>query len=388
MQVYKSSSLGGNKNLRLEYVIENNIPVLRVEQTKDSLSRIRFKNDVYRDYLYLVSLSEADIEAKPVSRYVYSRLNTKQKLLDDVRIQLGLEEHQEQRMMRDTFLIGLISIYFLVSKGIIYNVPINPLNFILENEKRVRAFYREDSELGEITDEWLLEFKKLIAFYLIYDSSIIPEKFDEYTIQDYVSKMSTGTHQGFKKIYNCSSIDEMLPIFLKEDDINALTFSLPLSNEFETPIDISSGMPLDLDTSIVNATTIPVMDKEEIKQQMLEKNLLDKSKVRKAEKKERELERLELKRQREEEKAKRKIEKGYEPNEAKRKANKYNKSFKHRRPSLTPLLVLMVIIMFGMGFYYFKVVGNPFKQEPIKIQEDVPELTLKMESTNSNKQSG
>lgn len=358
MSTYKSS-MNIKENIKFEFVIENNTRRLRVEQSKDNLSRVRFKNDVYNQYMYLTSLSEMDNVAKPVTRYVYYNLTEKQQLLDDVRVQIGTEEMEVQRTTRDIFIIGLISIYYLVSKGKIYNVPINPMNFVLENKKRVKGFFREDKELGEITDEWLMEFKKLLAFYLVYDTSIIPENFNDYDIQDYVSKMSSGTQQGFKKMYNCVSIDEMLPLFLKEDEINALTYSYPLSVDFQEPIDVSSGLPLDLDTSVVNATTITTEDREAIKQQLLDRNMLDKGKVRKADKKRKELARLEKKRQREEDQSKKRIENGYEPNEAKRKANSYNKGFRKEKPSLVPLIVVLFIILIGLGIAYSKFTGKP-----------------------------
>lgn len=357
MDIFKSSKLK-NTDLVLESLVENDVKRLRVEISRDALRMVRFKNDVYQRYMYLTSLSEMDNGVKPISRYVYYNLNTTQEVLDDVRIRVGEESLDAQRAMREKFIVGLLSIYYLISKGKIYNVPINPLNFILEKNKSVKAFYREDHELGEITDDWLMDFKKLLAYYLVYDTSIIPEKFNEYSIQDYVEFMSNGTQQGFKKFYNCVSIDEMLPLYLKEDEIKALTYTMPLNSDFNEPIDLSSGIPLDLDTAVVNGTHISIEDKEALKQRLLDENKLDKSKVKRADKKQKQRDKIAKKRQKQEERKQRKLDSGYEPNEAKRKANEYNKGYKGSKISLFPLLVLLLVIFLIVTIGYYKITGE------------------------------
>lgn len=386
MDIFKSSKLK-DTDLVLESLVENDIKRLRVEISRDALRMVRFKNDVYQRYMYLTSLSEMDNGVKPISRYVYYNLNATQEILDDVRIRVGEESLDAQRAMREKFIVGLLSIYYLVSKGKIYNIPINPLNFILEKNRNVKAFYREDHELGEITDEWLMDFKKLLAYYLVFDTSIIPEKFNEYTIQEYVEFMSNGTQQGFKKFYNCTSIDEMLPLYLKEDEIKALTYTMPLSSDFNEPIDLSSGIPLDLDTAVVNGTHISIEDKEDLKQRLLDENKLDKNKVKRADKKQKQRDAIAKKRKKQEERKQRKIDSGYEPNEAKRKANEYNKGYKGNRISWIPLLFLLVVIFLVVTIGYYKITGESL----FKLNMIVPWYlfdTSNLDTANTVKNSG
>lgn len=386
MDIFKSSKLK-DTDLVLESLVENDVKRLRVEISRDALRMVRFKNDVYQRYMYLTSLSEMDNGVKPISRYVYYNLNATQEILDDVRIRVGEESLDAQRAMREKFIVGLLSIYYLVSKGKIYNVPINPLNFILEKNRNVKAFYREDHELGEITDEWLMDFKKLLAYYLVFDTSIIPEKFNEYTIQEYVEFMSNGTQQGFKKFYNCTSIDEMLPLYLKEDEIKALTYTMPLSSDFNEPIDLSSGIPLDLDTAVVNGTHISIEDKEDLKQRLLDENKLDKNKVKRADKKQKQRDAIAKKRKKQEERKQRKIDSGYEPNEAKRKANEYNKGYKGNRISWIPLLFLLVVIFLVVTIGYYKITGESL----FKLNMIVPWYlfdTSNLDTANNVKNSG
>lgn len=386
MDIFKSSKLK-DTDLVLESLVENDIKRLRVEISRDALRMVRFKNDVYQRYMYLTSLSEMDNGVKPISRYVYYNLNATQEILDDVRIRVGEESLDAQRAMREKFIVGLLSIYYLVSKGKIYNIPINPLNFILEKNRNVKAFYREDHELGEITDEWLMDFKKLLAYYLVFDTSIIPEKFNEYTIQEYVEFMSNGTQQGFKKFYNCTSIDEMLPLYLKEDEIKALTYTMPLSSDFNEPIDLSSGIPLDLDTAVVNGTHISIEDKEDLKQRLLDENKLDKNKVKRADKKQKQRDAIAKKRKKQEERKQRKIDSGYEPNEAKRKANEYNKGYKGNKLSWIPLLFLLVVIFLVVTIGYYKITGESL----FKLNMIVPWYlfdTSNLDTANTVKNSG
>lgn len=386
MDIFKSSKLK-DTDLVLESLVENDVKRLRVEISRDALRMVRFKNDVYQRYMYLTSLSEMDNGVKPISRYVYYNLNATQEILDDVRIRVGEESLDAQRAMREKFIVGLLSIYYLVSKGKIYNIPINPLNFILEKNRNVKAFYREDHELGEITDEWLMDFKKLLAYYLVFDTSIIPEKFNEYTIQEYVEFMSNGTQQGFKKFYNCTSIDEMLPLYLKEDEIKALTYTMPLSSDFNEPIDLSSGIPLDLDTAVVNGTHISIEDKEDLKQRLLDENKLDKNKVKRADKKQKQRDAIAKKRKKQEERKQRKIDSGYEPNEAKRKANEYNKGYKGNRISWIPLLFLLVVIFLVVTIGYYKITGESL----FKLNMIVPWYlfdTSNLDTANTVKNSG
>lgn len=385
MESFKKSELK-NSSYFVESLTENGTRQLRVDIPKDSLRMIHFKNQVYTNYMYLTSLSEMDNISNKINRYVYYNLNTKQQVLDDVRVHLGTESLDEQRVMRDRFMVGLLSIFYLVSKGKIYNVPINPLNFIFENDRKVKAFYRQDRELGEITDDWLMDFKKLLAYYLIFDTSIIPENFNNYSIQEYVEKMNQSVQHGFKKFYNCSSIDEMLPLLLKEDEIKALTYSYPLDDEFNEPTDLSSGIPLDFDTAIVNATYIETEDKESLKQKLLDEKVLDKSKVRKADKKRKERERLAKKREREESRNQNKIKQGYEPNEAKRNANSHNKGFKQGKISIIPLIFFIIITVIVGLVVYSKFTGKPVTEMFSKPKQEVglnyapdPEYLSKLE---------
>ena len=211
---------------------------------------------------------------------------------------------------------------------------------------------------------------------------------DRYTIQDYVEFMSNGTQQGFKKFYNCTSIDEMLPLYLKDDEIKALSYTMPLNTDFHEPEDLSSGLPLDLDTAVVNGTHVTVEEKEALKQKLLDENKLDKTKVRRADKKQKQRDKIAKKRQKQEERKQRKLDSGYEPNEAKRKANEYNKGYRGNKLSLMPMLFLLLVIFLVITIGYYKITGESlfklnmivprflFEQNDFPVREFVKPATM------------
>lgn len=310
---------------------------LRVEISRDALSRVKDKNSVYSSYSYLTPLYEEDISVKPVSRYVYYTFPSGVQSLDSVRVNMGRSNIDEERATRDKIVKGLISLYFLVSEGKVYNVPINPLNYVFHKNK-VLGFYREDSELGEITDEWLLDFKKLIAFYLVTNSVVIPEKFNEYTISDLLPYMSQGVKNGYQHIYNCTTLGEMVELYISDrSDIKALKNYFRLSPSFEKPIDLTSDVPVNMETLEVNSVVEEPKPKQEKRE--VHKKERAKEKVKKQRKKE-------VNKQSNRKKAKTR-----EPNEAKRKVMEYEEALRRKKRNRNILTVLVIAVL-SVGVYF------------------------------------
>lgn len=336
MQALKTSQCG-------DYLFEIvNAEKVRVEISRDRLARVKDKNSVYSGYSYLVPLYEEDISVKPVSRFVYYAFPSNSLSLDTVRVNMGKSNIDEERATREKVIRGLISLYYLVSEGKIYNVPINPLNYVYTKDNKVMGFYREDEELGEITDEWLMEFKKLIAFYLVTDSSIIPERFNDYTIQDLIGYMTDGVHRGFKLIYSCMSLGEMVDLYVTErSEVKALQNFFKLSPTFNQPVDLTSEIPLTIESVEVNTVPDQKKGKGKAREKAVDPVKEDKQKAR-------------IKKQRradEEKNARKKSKKAYEPNEAKRKALEYDEKMA-RKKKQKPLILLFVILVLGFGVYF------------------------------------
>ena len=332
MQSLKSSR---TRNYLFEVVDNEKV---RLEMSRETLARLKDKNNLYRSYSYLVPLFEEDISVKPVSRYIYYNFPTNMEALDNVRVNMGKANLDEERDMRAKVIRGLISIYFLVSEGKIYNIPINPLNFVFY-KNRVQAFYREDTALGEITDEWLLDFKKLLAFYLVTDSSVIPEKYEEYTISDLVGYMSQGVHRGFQLLYNCMSLGEMLELYISErSEIKALQNFFKLSPDFSKPLDLTSEVPTPLGEDTLSANTVP---DESVKPKGKKAVVSDKKK-----------EKIKKQRRADDERNARKKRKTkgkeYEPNEAKRKVLEADAK-KLALAKRKNILSMFIIIVLGLS---------------------------------------
>ncbi len=336
MQALKSSQCG-------DYLFEVvNAEKVRVEISRDRLARVKDKNSVYSGYSYLVPLYEEDISVKPVSRYVYYSFPSNTLSLDTVRVNMGKSNLDEERATREKIIRGLISLYYLVSEGKIYNVPINPLNYVYTKDNKVMGFYREDEEIGELTDEWLMDFKKLLAFYLVTDSSIIPEKFIEYTIQQLIGYMSAGVHRGFQMLYSCMSLGEMVDLYVTErSDVKALQNFFKLSPTFNTPVDLTSELPISIETVEVNTIPEGKKGKGKAREKAVDPVKEEKQKAR-----------IKKQRRAEEEKNARKKSKktAYEPNEAKRNALEYDAKMS-RKKKQRPFILIFVILVLGFGAY-------------------------------------
>lgn len=236
---------------------------LQIEFPRDTLNRLRNSNKVFNSYLHLVTLSVEDNGLKPTTRNVYYNFGSQNiESLDDIRLQIGKQNLDFGNEMRNTILKGLINIYYLVSEGKIYNVPINPLNFIMKEGRNIQAFYRNDHELGEITDEFMTDFKKLLAYFMIADTEIIAEKFEEYTTAELVKRMPSTVLRSFERIYRCATLPEMLEIIQTDkQQISSLEGFFPLDDSFNKPINLSSQQQLDitnlLSGNIVNLEPVP-----------------------------------------------------------------------------------------------------------------------------------
>lgn len=339
---------------------------LRVEISREALARVKNKNYVYSGYSHLLPLFEEDISVKPVSRYVYFNFKDQSEPLDIVRLNMGRANLDEEREIREKVIRGLISLYYLVATGKIYNIPINPLNYVMYRDK-VMGFYRYDEELGEITDEWMLALKKLLAFYLVTDSSVIPERYEEYTIAELINYMPAGVKRGFQVLYNCVSVEEMLEVYVPErSDIKALKNFFPLDMDFKEPLDLTSDSPpIDFDTVVAN--TVPSDEPLDFSDNTLlekssKKGKFSGNKIKKQKVSDKEKEQDKIKKKKELEKKKlqksKKIKNTYEPNELKRRANEptYKGLQAVRVPRLLGIVLMVIAIAFGI-YFGFKTKG-------------------------------
>ena len=184
------------------YTLQTNI------SKEESVSKID-KQKVYRGTKkHFTKLFERDVPNKPDLKEVYYDLDTDTEMPLDM-YRLSSNDKQSKQDILD----GLMELLFLVSEGKIYNIELNPFNFIIstdeKGDKRVKAFYRQDRELSEITDEWLLQVKKVIGYFLVSDTKFSEENYSKLKPKDFYLEMEEGIAEQYLKIMRSTSVDKM-----------------------------------------------------------------------------------------------------------------------------------------------------------------------------------
>jgi len=175
---------------------------------EESVSKID-KQKVYRGTKkHFTKLYERDVANHPEEKEVYYDLDEEtEKPLDMYR--LSSNDKQSKQVILD----GLMELLFLVSEGKIYDIELNPFNFIISTDEkegsRVKAFYRQDRELSEITDEWLLQVKKVIGYFLVSDTKFSEENYSKLKPKDFYSEMEEGIAEQYLRIMRSTSVDDM-----------------------------------------------------------------------------------------------------------------------------------------------------------------------------------
>src|SRR5699024_4533643 len=128
--------------------------------------------------------------------------------LDTYRIEVT--DLQSKQMILD----GLLELLLGISDGKIYNVELNPLNFIAEDSPQnktvyVKAFFREGKELSEITDKWLEDAKKIIGYFLVSDTGYNASNFNSLRPADFLKGLHGNVRDQYLKIMKSPSIDHM-----------------------------------------------------------------------------------------------------------------------------------------------------------------------------------
>lgn len=235
---------------------------LKVEIPKEDLVAIRNKEDVFEQFFYGTSIFVRDSTTSFNNKILYYDCSVDEIPLEDYRLQERTVE--EDSRVKEYIIGGLLATLYLVADGKIYDVELNPLNFVYDQrKKKVKAFYRKSHALGEITDKWLYDVKKLIAFYLVNDSGLMPERFEKLVIEDIEKYMSEPTLKGFKRLKNARSIGEMAEMLLSEKRMIPLKSYPQIFARYQKPKDITTELGFHPVVSDVKSKEAQKMIKEE-----------------------------------------------------------------------------------------------------------------------------
>lgn len=227
---------------------------IRTFVSREDLVSIKNKEDVFEGLAHFTTIFERNNETNLNERELYSKCSVNERPLEAYRIEDRTPK--EDAKAKETLIKGLISTLFLVSDGKVYDVLLNPLNFVYDKKKKkVKAFLRKDTALAEITDDWLYNVKKLIAYFLVNDSGLMPEQFDELTLDEIENKMMGNVLAGFKQLRDARSVGEMAELMLDDSELKPLINYPPIIKPYVVPKDI---------TTEDGAVEKPVDDNEEL----------------------------------------------------------------------------------------------------------------------------
>lgn len=146
---------------------------------------------------------------------------------------------------KQMILDGIMELLLLISEGKIYDVELNPLNFIAEDNHDVgkvyvKAFYRRDRGLREITNEWLEDAKKLIGYFLVSDTGISERNYENLSAVDIYHRLSGSIAQQYLKILKSPSIDKMARDWFTDEAYRQIKGFPPIVSEYVEPKDVTS----------------------------------------------------------------------------------------------------------------------------------------------------
>lgn len=124
-------------------------------------------------------------------------LGENQEMLDDYRISKARKPREVGRYLSDV-MRNLLYLLALVEEGKMYDIALNPLNFVRSRDKgTVAGFVRKAVVLKEVNNEWIYDVKKLIAYYFNTDEDIRAEDYEDYTIQLLVKNLDMSLQEKY-----------------------------------------------------------------------------------------------------------------------------------------------------------------------------------------------
>lgn len=183
---------------------------------------------------HFTKIQERNSKTKKDITELYYGLEEGETPLEDYRLEASDEESKQD------ILDGLLELFFLVSEGKVYNVELNPFNFIMAEDKQVKAFYREDRGLREITDDWLYEVKKLIGYFLVSDTKYNEDNYATLKPKDFYRSMEDNIAGQYLKIMRSNSLDQMIQEWFTETAYRQLKGFPSMMKAYKKPDDVTS----------------------------------------------------------------------------------------------------------------------------------------------------
>lgn len=225
--------------MRIELIDER---YLRTNLSNVESLAIANKKRVFRETAkHFTQIEEREDVNIPQTKELYYEIS-----VDDGR-ELPLDSFRlmaQDEVGKQLILDGLMEMFLLISEGKIYDVEMNPLNFIAEDKPDIeriyiKAFYRRDRGLREITNEWLNDAKKLIGYFLVADTGINEDNFSRLSTVDIYNRMTGSVAEQYLKIMKSTSIDQMARDWFTPEIYNQVKGFPPIVSDFRAPKDVT-----------------------------------------------------------------------------------------------------------------------------------------------------
>ena len=212
---------------------------LSVEISKEESLSSFDKKRVYRGTRdHLTQIHERNAENSVDKRELYYELvEEKEVPLEEFRLK-AVDEKRKQYILD-----GLLELLYLISEGKMYDIDLNPFNFIVsttDGRVKIKAFFREDRGIYEITDDWLLGVKKLIGYFLVSDTKFSEDNYEDLRPKDFYNEMEDNIAEQYLKIMRSSTVDQMVKDWFTDKVYLQLKGFQPVMSKAEKPKDVTS----------------------------------------------------------------------------------------------------------------------------------------------------
>lgn len=231
-------SLDTGKEINIIQKEDDSYTLSTVISKEESLGQIDRKKVYKGTRDHFTKVYERTAENNPNSIELYYDLNIEGELpLDEFRLRAETATHKQY------ILDGLLELFYLVSEGKLYNIELNPFNFIAstkESGMKVKTFYREYRGLSEITDDWMTEVKKLIGYFLVSDTQFNEDNYKDLRPKDFYNVMEGKIAEQYLRIMRSSTVEQMIEDWFVDKVVKQLKGFQPVMKNFSKPKDVTS----------------------------------------------------------------------------------------------------------------------------------------------------
>lgn len=179
------------------------------------------KTKVFEGRLNLLALySDVISEQTNVFAQKHDDLMTIDEFRNDMQKYTDIEEINE---LKTKLMTSILSYYYQVQEGKVYDTPINPLNFLIKKELEkdgsftvtLKSFFRYDKNIDLVDNEWLSEVLKLVIYSITDSTEISSSNYGDVSISEILKLTNDEIIKVFNNIVGKGDLKGMLEMILQ-----------------------------------------------------------------------------------------------------------------------------------------------------------------------------